>query len=158
MTIANNNPGLQLPHDIISPEPISWWPLAYGWWFIIALLILITLAFFWWQKRRHASPTKQALKQLRQLLTIQDDREFLSQCAHWIKQQAMQFYGREQTASLHGQSWLTFLDQTGNTTAFSQGAGQQLQQLYQPSHSAQREPLIEVLSAWLLQQGKSRHV
>lgn len=26
-------------HNIVVPDPVSWWPLAYGWWFMITVVL-----------------------------------------------------------------------------------------------------------------------
>lgn len=153
-SIPASAPTLQLPHDIILPEAIAAWPLAYGWWLLIAftLFILIGVIWFIWQRHRQQAPLRTALQQLRLITQQSDDRRFLSDCAHWLKRQAIYFYGREQAAALNGDAWLKFLDDTGNTQIFSHGAGRALLSLYQPHLSLQRDELNSALETWLRQQ------
>jgi hypothetical protein len=40
-----------------------------------------------------------------------------------LKRVALVAYAREQIAALSGNAWLTFLDRTGGTAQFTQGAG-----------------------------------
>jgi hypothetical protein len=50
-----------------------------------------------------------------------------------IKRVALSAYPRERVASLTGEQWLAFLDQTGHTDAFTKGAGRWLARLaYEP--------------------------
>ncbi len=155
MTSPNTtSPALQLPHDIQLPDPVSMWPLAYGWWLLLlcVVIVLLVIVVLWRRRRRQRDPLRNALTQLHALQQVDDDRAFLSACAHWIKHQAMHHYGREQTAALQGQAWLQFLDQTGNTQGFTGGAGQQLIALYQPQIQIERPALMATLSEWLHQQ------
>jgi hypothetical protein len=151
---ANSAPTLQLPHDIILPQAIGAWPLAYGWWLVMALCLLLLTATLYlrWQRRRAQAPLRAALAQLINIAQHSDERRFLSDSAHWLKRQAIYFYGREQAAALNGDAWLKFLDDSGNTQDFTQGPGRALLTLYQPTLSLQREALRALLETWLRQQ------
>jgi hypothetical protein len=54
-----------------------------------------------------------------------------------IKRVALSAYPRERVASLTGEQWLAFLDQTGHTDVFTMGAGRWLARLaYEPQLTA----------------------
>ena len=55
--------------DIQTPEPVSFWPLAWGWWGVIVLTLLaFTAAIWWWRKRRRFNaPRRQALNELKNI-------------------------------------------------------------------------------------------
>ncbi len=156
--MTSTAPALKLPHDIILPPAVSWWPPAYGWWILFSVLLVLMIAIVLHYGRRYQrrAPLRLALQQLHQLGTQSDDRLFLSACAHWLKQHAMQLHGREQTASLNGEAWLHFLDQTGATKQFSEGEGRVLLSLYQVEICVQRETLLALMSSWIHQQFNPR--
>ncbi|MCF6311541.1 MAG: DUF4381 domain-containing protein [Verrucomicrobiales bacterium] len=145
--MTTNPTSLDLLHDIVTSDPVSWWPLAPGWYVImLALLIgvsLLSIRFIQqWQKNRFR---REALNQLENISP--------SNLPALVKRVALCIAPREQVASLSGDDWLTFLDQTGNTTAFTKKVGQQLLALsYSPSESADTEfsELKKTIHNWIL--------
>jgi len=140
------------------PAPVSAWPPAYGWWLVAAcaLMLVAGLLFYFWRRHRRQAPLRAALKQLQVLSQQQNDSQFLSDCAHWMKRMAISLHGREHTAALHGESWLSFLDASGATTEFSHGAGRALTAIYQARCDVDRAALLRVMHAWLQQQFQTR--
>ena len=118
---------LQQLRDIHSPPPIGWWPLAIGWWIIIGLsfLILICFAYYYWRKRR---PTTlrialALITQLQQKQQQQPDYNHLPELSIIVRRVALARFPNTDVAHLHSEAWLRFLDKTGRTIAFTQGAG-----------------------------------
>ena len=70
-----------------------------------------------------------------------------------VKRTALSAYPRESVASLTGESWLAFLDRTGNTKAFTQGPGRRLVDLaYAPEATippGERTELIATVRQWI---------
>ena len=127
----NDNPiSLDKLHDIVVPEAVAWWPLAPGWY---VLLLALIIAVSWtgirltqqWNKNRFR---REALNEL-ETISPTDLPSLVKRVCLCIGQ-------REQVASLSGEDWLHFLDQSGSTTDFTQGPGKILLTLsYSPDAS-----------------------
>ena len=118
--------------DIHLPPPVSFWPPAPGWW-ILAVLLISSLFFGGvWFYRRHKKrkPKTEALRILKDLqilyLNSQDEVTSLRSLSNLLRRTALTFHDKDAVASLQGSSWLEFLDKTGKTKEFSQGAGKVL--------------------------------
>lgn len=147
---------LQDLRDIHLPEPLAWqW--APGWW-LLGLLILggAVAACLWWLRRhRRQAFRREALA----MLTAQQQASDLSPLeqaqalTRLLKRVAISRYGREEAAGLSGQAWLAFLDQTGNTDAFTQGPGRALgDDLYRPDTEPDVDALFELCLNWIRRQ------
>ena len=122
-----NNQTLQL-QDIHLPGDASFWPPAPGWWLLLALLIAVAL----WaviKLRNKARLRKQQELILSQLDALEADlkkhpsNETIAEINTLLRQLAVNYYPRDEIASLTGAQWLQFLDNAGGTRAFSKGAG-----------------------------------
>jgi len=127
---ARTQQTLQL-EDIHLPATPAFWPPAPGWWIAFALLLaaigLITMRGYRYRKiRQQRLHILNALKVLQQDLEQQADPEAFANINQLLRRLALMFYPREQVASLTGSDWLKFLDDSGNTRAFTEGAGQLL--------------------------------
>jgi hypothetical protein len=119
-------------HDIVTPEAAGWWPLAPGW-YGVALLVLILSAWYVVRRlrrwRRNAY-RREALAALA-LLNARSDRadgraSVLAEAATLLRRVALSAYPRTQVATLGGDRWLAFLDETGGRGEFAGGAGRVL--------------------------------
>lgn len=149
--------------DIHLPEQVNWWPLAPGWWGVIALAFIGLLLLVKWfvhikRRRIQVGVVMSALNDLEQDLanaTI-DDKAWLEGLSALMRQVAISKHGRKQAAGLVGHAWLSYLDDTGNTTQFTQGAGQVLASFpYQKTVDLDRESLLALSRQWLKAQAKS---
>ncbi|MFN4289663.1 MAG: DUF4381 domain-containing protein [Permianibacter sp.] len=148
--------GLQLPHDIIEPAPIGWWPLAPGWWLLIVIGIaaLFALGLWLWQRQRRLAPLRQALQELRALESQwQQQRDHRAACAALsalLKRTARLCYPHEECARLSGAAWQAFLLRTGNA-AFDEASAAALQQFYRADSGANAvsAPPFAQAAAWL---------
>lgn len=126
--MADTDPGsLDRLHDIAVPPPVSWWPLAPGWWVIVGIgLVLLAVgvvaAISRWHRNRYR---REALRELGELSPA---AESLAVVAELVKRVALAAYPRDQVASLTGEPWLAFLDETGGNGAFATGPGRFLEQ------------------------------
>ncbi len=148
-----NAPLAQLK-DIHLPPPVSWWPPAPGWWLIgICLLgIIFGGGYLLWKLFRRGQYRREALATLRQLQHTHQGQEqiLLAEVSRLLRQVAICQYGRQEVAALNSTNWLEFLDRTGKTDQFSQGAGKVLgAMLYQPTAAIETEPLCQVAKAWI---------
>ncbi|MFO6425006.1 DUF4381 domain-containing protein [Motilimonas sp. KMU-193] len=135
-------------HDIILPPPPSWWPpsiwaiLAAG--LVLALCALIAIGIYHYLSKRKIQ--RLAIKTLNQQATIS-----ITELNTLLKQAALQYYPREQVASLHGQHWLDFLTQSSaNKANFSAQQARWLTALYQQDSQAQAAD-IQLARVWLKQ-------
>ncbi len=133
-------------HDIQLPAPIAWWPLAPGWYLLIALLvalIVLSARFFWQRKKR-------ALK--REALRLLMEADYAS-ASTLLRRLALYQYPDENIAGLRGESWLAFLDKTGQTKAFTQGVGRALLTApYQQMFTSIDTALLDLLTDWINRQ------
>ena len=147
--------------DIHLPEPVAWWPLAWGWWLLIGLLLVALIAGLWfaWHHRRRHRYRYQALAQLdeayRDYLETEDTAEYLQRLNQLLRRAVLSAWpvpDNQRLTSLSGESWLRFLDTSlpGETAEFSQGAGRVLALgPYQPRPQADIEALHKLGQQWL---------
>jgi hypothetical protein len=134
------------------PVPVPWWPPAPGWIIVSAALIMVL---GWWLIRviRHWQSNSYRREAL-VLLGKMDDAQ--TELPTLIKRVALSAYPRERVASLTGEEWLAFLDQTGHTDAFTTGPGRWLGRLaYEPKLAAslsttELNGLRTAVRAWIL--------
>lgn len=109
--------------DIVTAEPVSWWPLGVGWWFLVAIVSLWCIV---WtvdslQHWRDKAYRRAALKELSQLKC----GDFVS-LSTLLKRVALMTFERERVASLTGNKWLQFLSATCPGTDFDAEASQKI--------------------------------
>jgi hypothetical protein len=130
----NADPGsLENLHDLVLPVPVPWWPPAPGWVIVSAALVM---ALGWWLIRAIRHWQKNSYRREALVLLGEIDGA-TAELPTLIKRVALSAYPRERVASLTGEQWLAFLDQTGQTDAFTTGAGRWLARLaYEPQLAA----------------------
>lgn len=126
--MPDQDPLAQL-RDIHLPDAISFWPLAPGWWIVGLLLILLLLVvcnFLYRSKKRN----RYRVLAVRELANLDQyfgqPALYLQHLNHLLKQTALATESTTDIAALSGNEWLDFLDFTGKTTQFNQGAGRVL--------------------------------
>lgn len=111
VSLGSDPASLSRLHDIITPPPISWWPLAPGWGVVGIALLVLLLWLMWcyvtWLRRN--AYRREALRLLKALPVHSSS---LPQLDELLKRVALSAYPREQVASLSGIAWLKFLDGT----------------------------------------------
>lgn len=148
--------------DIHMPATPSVWPPALGWWVLLALIVaLITLAVVkllrYKKLKTQQQRTLQALTLLETKLLQGDEEkktEALSEINILLRRLALMHFPRKKLASLTGENWLQFLDKSGNTQDFSQGAGRILADvpyLARMPDSANLKGLTQVVKQWVKQ-------
>lgn len=144
--------------DIHLPPAIDSWPIAPGWW-ILLLLLLLALLFsgrYLYNRWRSNRYRRSGLQQLKQLLQDyrhnQDAKVYLKRFSELIKRVALACFAREKVASLNGEEWVAFLDQTGRTDEFSLGHGQVLMVgAYEPETEFEVQTLHQLGVKWIRQ-------
>lgn len=98
-------------HDIVLPEPVSWWPLAPGWYAVIGLGVVASVFFAWrafryWKKNAYR---RAALHELSQATST-------AQIALILRRAALAMAPRESIASATGDAWVDWLERQGPDT------------------------------------------
>ena len=110
--MTNDPASLQNLHDIVVSSPAPFWPPASGWILLLGLFIMLA-AFLLIRAvilyRRNAY-RRVALDELRQAAA---SPEPLALIASLLKRTALAAYGREEVASLTGETWVSWLGRTG---------------------------------------------
>jgi len=140
---VNEVPSFDQMHDIVIPDPVSWWPLAPGWWvvlFILAIggLWLAATAYRRWKQQAHR---RAALREL--------EHTPPNELSALLKRVCLAEFPRDRIASLSGQAWLEFLDQTGGTDLFTQGDGRGLLDLSYNPHFTSSDGVKDAVRNWL---------
>jgi hypothetical protein len=148
---ANQVPDFDDMHDIVVSEPVSWWPLAPGWY---VFMLIFAMAMIWvgvkyWRKWKANQYRRDALRELDDISP--HDLPTL------VKRVGLSAWPRDEVANLSGDAWLKFLDQSGNTTDFTQGAGRLLLDLSYKPHSKidhdspEYQQLLKLIQRWIQQ-------
>ncbi len=100
----SQNGSLQNLSDIITPPPVSFWPLGPGaYLLLLALFIgLILLGYVYRQNYKANQYRRAGLELLKSAATVHDVSVIL-------KRVALAVFPRERVASLYGEQWRTFL-------------------------------------------------
>lgn len=104
-----------------APEPpqVSMMPATAGWiWLGVVVVAAIVLLVRWWIARRRAGAYRKAA--LAELAGAGSDAVAI---AGIVRRTALAAYPRERVAHLHGEAWLTFLDESYGGRDFREGSG-----------------------------------
>ncbi len=142
-------------HDIHSPPAISLWPPAIGWWIIAILIILATTWYYNKYYFINHGVRRAALKKFKQLQRdhSKNKNQLIIELSILLKRVALAKFPQRQVAKLNSNTWLQFLDKTGNTKEFTQGSGQALSVApYQKSPQIEIDRLMVLIEKWIRQQ------
>ena len=123
--MPDTDPGsLDRLHDIVGPPAPPWWPPAPAWYAVIAIgcvlvAVLVWQLAAWWNHNRYR-------RAARAELTALGANPSVAAVAELVKRVALGAFPRERVAPLTGDEWLKFLDASGRTSDFTQGAGRAL--------------------------------
>ena len=118
--------------DIHQPGMIETWPPALGWWILAGLGVLAFLALCIWLYRRWRANRyrREAIRELQSLHSNwqadSDDHAYLLALQSLLKRVALTGFPREDVASLTGEAWVQFLDQSTGSHEFSIGESEVL--------------------------------
>lgn len=150
------NPLAQLK-DIHLPAPVSWWPLAPGWYLLmlLVLLLLVYLTYAAHQRYRAALAKKQALVLLasyqEQYAQDANVARTSAQISELLRRVALVYFPRAQVASLYGEAWLHFLNQTGKGINFNGVRHMLLDAPFKAQNQLNLEPLFNQARQWIKQ-------
>lgn len=114
----NTQDPLTALNPLREPQLIGWWPLAPGWWLLLVLLLLAAGFSVWllYTRYRRNSYRRLGLGKL-DALKLQHERSpnvsiTVSAINALLKSVALRAYPRRDIASLSGEAWLAFLQQS----------------------------------------------
>ncbi len=138
------------------PPPIGWWPPAPGWWILAAAALAALLTGGAWllrhrRRNRYRRAALAELDALRAAFVAQADHAlFVTACNQLLRRAALCRYPAAGVAHLTGAAWLAFLDRSGRTDAFVNGAGRVLAEApYAPAPDCDAPALEHACRAWL---------
>lgn len=107
---------LDLMHEIVVPNPVSWLPATEGWWALsgwaIAMSAIALLQLrAWWRRNRYRREAVAELDVIARKADA-DPAVAAADIAALIKRTALAAFPREQVASLYGTQWAQFISAT----------------------------------------------
>ena len=133
-------------HDFYQPAPPAWTPHTIGWYCLFAIAGMLTLWLAIRGARRwlHNRYRRRALRELALLPP--------EQFSTLLKRTALAAWPREKIASLTGDAWLNFLNQTAENGGFQRAPGNRIEEIsFRPmalSHDDE-QALRTVAAAWI---------
>jgi Domain of unknown function (DUF4381) len=100
------------------PAAIGWWPLAPGWWLLIALVLVAAGLLIWWALKRYRSNAyrRAGIAQLAQIQSHWerdgDNGQCLTHTNALLKAVALRGFPHRDIASINGERWRDFLNQS----------------------------------------------
>lgn len=142
--------------DVTTPEAVSYIPQTSVWYVLAAVLLLILSATSWrlaakYRASRYRREALAVLMEIERQSATNSHSE--AQVAALLRRTALSAYPRASVASLHGETWLVFLDHCYGGKDFSDGPGRVIADApYLPAHvmSAQdRAGLLQAARSWV---------
>lgn len=142
----NQDPLAQL-QDIVTPEQITWWPLAWGWWVLIILAIAaIAAIIFLIVKRYQLMKAKKAALNALSTINVDEPINAVKQINNILKRAVLAYAERSDVAELNGDKWANWLNQNGKTAISKELLGL----AYQPNcEAAQAKQYQQHATAWI---------
>lgn len=100
--------------DIVPPDAPPIWPLAVEAWLLLAILVSLACIVIY---QRRLAGKKDAYRKIG--LAMLDTVSTAHDVSVVLKRVALAAYPREQVASLYGEAWTAFLQQTGEQADYS---------------------------------------
>ena len=143
--------------DIHLPASVGWWPLAPGWYILLGFLFVLIgfIALVSYRRYLNARAKKQAFVLLQSYITqYEKDRNTQlasARISELLKRVALVYFSREEVASIHGQEWVNFLNETSKGLDFKAVKSMLLDSPYRPSEPINLAPLITLAELWIKQ-------
>ena len=145
--------------DIHLPQSIGWWPLAPGWYALILLILCLTigLAYLIHKRKINALAKNQALELLKTYKEhYEKDRNAQvasARISELLRRVALVYYPRVEVASLYGNAWVEFLNQTSKAVDFKPVQSMLLDSPFKTEETVNLNPLITRAQLWIKQRG-----
>jgi hypothetical protein len=121
---------LELMHELVMPEPVSRMPEGSGWWVLLAwLAMVVTISVrALIDRRRRNRYRREAMARLEQIAASagDDPSAAAAQIAVLLKQAALAAYPRADVASLYGEDWARFLNESASNDPLVEEASMRL--------------------------------
>ena len=141
-------------HDVVEPAAVSMAPETIGWMFVAALGVLALLRLAW-RVHRHRRLTRyrrdalSVLQHIERQANAADSAAPVLQLAELLKRTAISGYGRRRVASLAGDSWLRFLDETSHSNQFATQGQLLTQYSSAPVPAETLRSLLQLARSWI---------
>lgn len=133
-------------HDIVMPEPVSWWPMASAWWILLGGILLIAAVF-----GIRALRSWRANAYRRAALVALTQAESPEQVAAILRRAALAIAPRESVAALHDEAWIDWLSERSPVPVPETVRPALTRSLYAVPSSASLEELRDFASRWIRQ-------
>ena len=128
-------------HDIIVPEPVSWWPLAPGWWVLIAALaIALAVLIIRALKNHRANAYRRAA-----LADLQSANSPAA-VAVVLRRTALAVASRTEVAALNGSRWVDWLDERTQVPIPDEVRGELSHALYESGDASPASPTLRTFA------------
>ena len=114
-------------HGVVEPAPATWMPQTTAWAVLALVVVLLAALAAWrWLRRwRQDRYRREALAELDRI-EAQASSHLPLRVADLLRRTALTSFDRRDVASLAGDEWLAFLDQSQGSSAFTEGPGRAL--------------------------------
>lgn len=152
---------LEQLRDIHLPDAVATWVMTPGWWLVLVIVVVLLtwLGMRYYRHQQQVAYRRIAISRLQALVLSlnehplnehRDTSLFLQQLTTLMKQVCLTSFPRTRVASLTGVAWVAFLDETGETSEFSMGAGQALiDGGYRPECHVDAQTLTVLCENWI---------
>ena len=133
-------------HDFYQPPPPAWTPQTIGWYVVFAVIALLAMWMTIHTLRRWLA-NRYRREALRELALLQPE-----QFSTLLKRTALSAWPREKVASLSGEAWLNFLNESAENNSFHQTPGNRIEEIALRSQTLSGEDertLRKITAEWI---------
>ncbi len=140
--------------DIHLPEPVSWWPLAFGYWLLLALLLVGAIV--WFRRYRRFAIRRAASRELKQLLADYAQHGNALELARsvnvMLRRTLLSLEPRHEVAALTGERWINCVHACVADSGFTFSDGVQkllTEDIYKPGGRPDADTLAKECREWV---------
>lgn len=146
--------------DIHLPHAVSFWPLGPAYYGLLGLLVIALLLWFkHLQKIKRTASTREALQLLDALeadySARADTKSTAADITAILKRVALVYHPRTEVASLHGDAWRCFLEDTSDAIDFKTIQISLLNTPFNPHANEDLTPLFTAARRWIKQRRRN---
>jgi hypothetical protein len=133
-------------HDFYQPPPPAWTPQTIGWYVVFAVIALLAMWMTIHTLRRWLA-NRYRREALRELALLQPE-----QFSTLLKRTALSAWPRDRVASLSGDTWLKFLNESAKSNSFQQTPGNRIEEIALRSATLSSEDehtLRKITAEWI---------
>jgi hypothetical protein len=135
--------------DIITPNPVGWWPPSFSFATLLTGLIGLIVGISWAVYTSHKSNQYRREAQILYKQAMQQastPQQQIEVANHLLKQVSITHYGRKTIANLTGQKWVDFLQKTANYIDQPEYLAEYFNAHYQADFKFDKQRLTSVLN------------